>query len=606
MRVQICNRNPIVIQTNLNSKPKTRNGSKAMKEDKPDSSSPGYLRCRAEELLRKKKIKDVQKMTEEDVRAMAYELQVHQIELEMQNEELKRARQELEESRNKYLELYEFSPIGYFTLDKQGAILEVNLSGAALLGVERGSLVRRRFQLFVETDLRPDFNSFCNRMFGSDVKQTCELRLVKNDASPLYAYLEGIAMRDGEGNVKQCQIAVVDITKRKHAEEEQVRLKDELFHARNLASVGKLAGGVAHNFNNLLTVVMGYASLLATELKEDDPLREYAQKIIHSSQIAANLTQDLLAFSRKKPLNLQPVNMNKIIEDTEGILSKLLRENIKLGTALSDKDCVVMADSHQIMHVLMNLATNARDAMPNGGELKICTDSVGMDDVFIKAHGFGETGKYVLISISDTGVGMDGRTRLRVFEPFFTTKEVGRGTGLGLASVYGLVKQHNGYIEVESEAGNGTTFRIYLPLVTPRVSGIKTEAESMPKGGTETILLAEDEDDVRSLMKIALERNGYEVIEAVDGKEAVDKFVRDEDKIKFLLFDVIMPAKSGRQAYDEIKKIKPDLKAPVLFMTGYSDDVVRKGNIIDSGLDYILKPVSPIRLLEKVREVLDR
>ena len=413
-------------------------------------------------------------------------------------------------------------------------------------------------------------------------------------------------MRDGEGHVKQCQIAVVDITKRKHAEEEQVRLKDELFHARNLASVGKLAGGVAHNFNNLLTVVMGYASLLATELKEDDPLREYAQKIIHSSQIAANLTQDLLAFSRKKPLNLQPVNMNKIIEDTEGILSKLLRENIKLGTALSDKDCVVMADSHQIMHVLMNLATNARDAMPNGGELKICTDSVGMDDVFIKAHGFGETGKYVLISISDTGVGMDGRTRLRVFEPFFTTKEVGRGTGLGLASVYGLVKQHNGYIEVESEAGNGTTFRIYLPLVTPRVSGIKTEAESMPKGGTETILLAEDEDDVRSLMKIALERNGYEVIEAMDGKEAVDKFVRDEDKIKFLLFDVIMPAKSGRQAYDEIKKIKPDLKAPVLFMTGYSDDVVRKGNIIDSGLDYILKPVSPIRLLEKVREVLDR
>lgn len=577
-----------------------------MKEEKPKPGRFDELRRRAEERLKKKKTEDARDMTGTDAFAWVHELQVYQTELEMQNEELKRARQELEESRNKYLELYEFSPIGYFTLDKQGTILEVNLSGAALLGVERGSLVRRRFQLFVETDLRPDFNSFCNRMFGSDAKQTCELRLVKNDTSPLYAYLEGIVMRDGEGDVKQCQIAVVDITKRKHAEKEQVRLKDELFHARNLASVGKLAGGVAHNFNNLLTVVMGYASLLATELKEDDPLRAYAQKIIHSSQIAASLTQDLLAFSGKKPVNTQPVNMNGMIKETEGILSKLIRENIKFRTALSDKDCVVMADSYQIMHVLMNLATNARDAMPNGGELKICTDIVEMDDAFIKAHGFGETGKYVLISISDTGVGMDEETRLRIFEPFFTTKEVGRGTGLGLASVYGIVKQHNGYIEVESETGNGTTFRIYLPLATPQVPGIKTEAGAMPKGGTETVLLAEDEDDVRSLMKIVLERNGYEVIEAVDGKDAVDKFVRDEDKIQFLLFDVIMPAKSGRQAYDEIKKIKPDLKAPVLFMTGYSDDVVRKGNIIDSGLDYILKPVSAIRLLEKVREVLDK
>ena len=191
-------------------------------------------------------------------------------------------------------------------------------------------------------------------------------------------------------------IGCLSLTPNKHAEEEQVRLKDELFHARNLASVGKLAGGVAHNFNNLLTVVMGYASLLVVELKEGDPLREYAQKIINSSQIAAKLTQDLLAFSRKKPVNPQPVNMNGMIRDTEGILSRLLRENIELRTALSDEDCFVMADSHQIMQVLMNLATNARDAMPNGGSLKICTDIVEMDDAFIRAHGFGETGKYVL------------------------------------------------------------------------------------------------------------------------------------------------------------------------------------------------------------------
>ncbi len=571
-----------------------------MKDDKRKQDWLDELRRRAEELLGKKKGKD---MTGLDAFAWVHELQVHQTELEMQNEELKRSRLELEESRNKYLELYEFSPIGYFTLDKQGAILGVNLSGSILLGVARESLIRRRFQLFVETDLRPEFNAFCNRVFGSDVKQTCELRLVKNEASLLYTYLEGIAMHDGEGNVKQCQIAVVDITDRKRVEVEEAKLKDQLFQAQNLASVGILAGGVAHNFNNLLMVVMGYASLLLTELEEGGPLREYAQHIIDASKTAANLTKDLLAFSRKKPVNLQPVNVNNILKDAEGILSKLLRENINLKMAVTEKDCFVMTDGDQMMHVLMNLATNARDAMPNGGELKISTDVVEMDDAFVRALGFGKIGEYVLISFSDTGVGMDEDTRLRIFVPFFTTKEVGKGTGLGLAIVYGVVRQHHGYIDVESETGNGTTFRIYLPIAMP-AAGSKTDAETLPKVGTETVLLAEDGDAVRSLMKMVFEKNGYGVIEAVDGEDAVDKFRKNRDKIHFLLFDVIMPSKSGKQAYDEIKKMKPDIK--VIFMSGYTDDIISKRDIINGGLDYILKPVSPIKLLEKVREVLDR
>ncbi len=434
-----------------------------MKTPKPKTDWLDELRRRAEELLGKEKCKD---LTGADAFAWVHELQVHQTELEMQNEELKRSRLELEESRNKYLELYEFSPIGYFTLDKQSTILEVNLSGAALLGVERASLVRRRFQLFVETGSRSEFNTFCNRVFESDVKQTGELRLVKNEASPWYAYLEGVALRGGEVGVKQCQIAVIDITKQKHAQDEEARLKDQLSHAQKLASVGILAGGVAHNFNNLLMVVMGYATILQMELEKGGPLREYAQKIIHATQMAGNLSKDLLAFSRKKPVHLQTVNMNTIIKNTEDMLPKLMRENSKCKMALTEKECFVMADSDQIMHVLMNLATNARDAMPNGGELKICTDVVEMDDTFVKAHGFGTTGKYVLTSFSDTGVGMDENTRLRIFEPFFTTKEVGKGTGLGLATVYGIIKQHNGHIGVESKQGIGTTFRIYLPAVT--------------------------------------------------------------------------------------------------------------------------------------------
>ncbi len=434
-----------------------------MKDDKRKQDWLDELRRRAEETSGKEKGKD---LTGADAFALMHELQVHQTELEMQNEELKRSRQELEESRNKYLELYEFSPMGYFTLDKQSTILEVNLSGAALLGVERASLVRRRFQLFVEAGSRSEFNTFCNRVFESDVKQTSELRLVKNDASLWYAYLEGIAMRNGDGDVKQCQIAVIDITKQKRAQEEDARLKDQLSHAQKLASIGILAGGVAHNFNNLLMVVMGYASVLQWELNEGSPLMEHTQKIIHAAQMAGNLSKELLAFSRKKPSHLQSVNINKIIKDTEYLLVNLVRENSKLRTTFTEKDCFVVADSDQMMHVLMNLATNARDAMPNGGELKICTDVLEMDNAFIRAHGFGEIGKYVLISFSDTGLGMDEDTRLRIFEPFFTTKEVGKGTGLGLATVYGVVRQHNGYIDVESKKGIGTTFRIYLPAVT--------------------------------------------------------------------------------------------------------------------------------------------
>jgi len=257
------------------------------------------------------------------------------------------------------------------------------------------------------------------------------------------------------------------IIKRKQAERETEKLRDQLYHAQKLASVGKLAGGVAHNFNNLLTVVMGYASLLQTKLKDDDLLSEYAQKIISSSQTAANLTQDLLTFSTQKPIHPQPVNMHEIIKESKAILSKIIKENIELKTMFTDKDCIVMADSDQIKHVLINLTTNARDAMPEGGSLTISTDVIEIDDTFIKAHGYGEAGKYVLMSFSDTGTGMDEDTRLKIFDPFFTTKEIwrGRGTGLGLAIVYGLVKQHNGYIDVDSAPGKGATFKIYLPLI---------------------------------------------------------------------------------------------------------------------------------------------
>jgi PAS domain S-box-containing protein len=395
------------------------------------------------------------------------------------------------------------------------------------------------------------------------------------------------------------------IIRRIQAEEVRKKLQEQLYRSHNLASIGKLAGGVAHNFNNLLTVIMGYASLLNKELGEKNKLKDYVQKILKSSETAAGLTQDLLAFSRKQPISAKPVNVNEIIKQSEALLSKLIREDITLKTILTREDTTVMADVGQIEQALMNLATNARDAMPNGGNLTIHTDIMEIDDAFIRSHAYGSAGIYVRISVTDTGVGMDENTRMRVFEPFFTTKEVGKGTGLGLASVYGIVKQHGGYINAESEPAKGATFNIYLPR-------IKLEAEKgrggshtvLSVGGTETVLLAEDEPEVRELIKMVFERAGYTVIAAVDGEDALNKFGENKDDIDLLVLDVIMPRKNGKEAYEAIRKVMPAMK--VLFITGYGNDIISKMDIQKGKFDYLMKPVSPVELLRKVREVLER
>ncbi|HHT9138426.1 MAG TPA: GAF domain-containing protein [Candidatus Wunengus sp. YC60] len=389
---------------------------------------------------------------------------------------------------------------------------------------------------------------------------------------------------------------------RKQTEEEKSRLREQLFHSQKLESVGTLAGGIAHDFNNMLTAIIGYGNLLQMEMKEVDPPREYVQKILKSAEKAANLTKGLLAFSRKQPTNLAPVNVNDIVKEVESLLSMVIREDIKFKTALTDKECIVMADDGQMEQVLMNLATNARDAMPAGGELTILTDVVEFDNKFIKAHGFGEIGRYAMISVSDTGGGMDEQTRERIFDPFFTTKEVGKGTGLGLAIVYGIINQHKGYISVDSEVGKGSTFIVYLPLIKSEIRKREREVRTAFKGGTETILVAEDGEEVRSLIKLILEGHGYRVIEAVDGKDAVNKFKENKDKIHLLLFDVIMPGMNGKESYDAIRQIKPDIKA--LFTSGYSREVIMK-DMFKAGSDFISKPVLPTELLKKVREALD-
>jgi CheY-like chemotaxis protein len=317
------------------------------------------------------------------------------------------------------------------------------------------------------------------------------------------------------------------------------------------------------------------------------------------------LTRRLLAFSRRQIISPKAVDPNNIIKRMEGLLFRVIGEDIELQTILVPGVLKVIADPGQIEQVLMNLAANARDAMPDGGTLTVTTEVVDLDSEFIKMHGYGKVGRYVLIVIQDTGHGMDEKTRERIFEPFFTTKEVGRGTGLGLAMVYGIVKQHEGYINVYSETGKGTAFKIYLPVIKSAVEEEELPLpDSLPKRGTETILIAEDDAGVRKITRDILERAGYTVIEAVDGQEAVDIFILNKDRIHLLLIDVIMPRKSGKDVYEEIKKIEPEIK--MLFISGYTANTVHRKGVLEEGKHFIQKPILSDNLLKKIRAVLDQ
>ena len=395
-----------------------------------------------------------------------------------------------------------------------------------------------------------------------------------------------------------------NLIQRKHAEEERVKLEAQLRHIQKLEAIGQLAGGVAHDFNNLLTAIIGNATLLQMKMDRDSKLFSYAQEILATSERGANLTKGLLAFSRKQAIDVKPVGLNNIIKSIEKLITRLIGEDIELKVKLSDKEIIVVADSGQIEQVLMNLATNARDAMPDGGFLSITTDLINLDDSFIRAHAYGSPGRYALITVTDTGMGMDEETKEKIFEPFFTTKEVGKGTGLGLSIVYGIVKQHQGYINVYSELSKGTTFKIYLPIIEVEAKGIEVREAPAQIRGTETVLIAEDEADVRRFTKAFLEEFGYKVIEAVDGEDAVNKFKENRGKIKLLILDVIMPKKHGKEAYDEIKMLQPDIK--VIFASGYTDDIIYRKGILEQGLGFVSKPFIPTKLLKKVREALDK
>ncbi|MBU5636303.1 response regulator [Geomonas sp. Red69] len=384
---------------------------------------------------------------------------------------------------------------------------------------------------------------------------------------------------------------------------ERMKLEEQLRHSQKLEAVGVLAGGVAHDFNNILTVIGGYCELLKLDLAEGSPVRDKVMQISAAADRAANLTRSLLAFSRKGEVKAAPANLNDIVRGVEKFLRRIIGEDIALTTSLAEGSLWAIVDSGQIEQVLMNLAANARDAMPKGGKLFVETERQEIDQAFVHAHGFGTPGQYALLTLSDTGEGMDEATRKKIFDPFFTTKVVGKGTGLGLAIVYGIVTQHKGFVNVYSEPGIGSTFRIYLPAISaaePEKSLPSVEPEVR---GTETILVAEDDLHVLDLVASILRQYGYDIIHAANGLEAVQRF-KENPQIKLVLMDIIMPVMNGKEAAETIREYRPD--ARILFTSGYTADIIRSRSDLDEGAELVMKPVKPMVLLKKIREMLDR
>jgi signal transduction histidine kinase/CheY-like chemotaxis protein len=405
-----------------------------------------------------------------------------------------------------------------------------------------------------------------------------------------------VPLKSAAGEVMALLGVTRDITERK-------KLEEQLRHAQKLEAVGTLTGGIAHDFNNILTSIIGYTDLLSMSITENDQTRGFLDQIFAASRRAANLTQNLLAFSRKQITSPGPVNINESIRTVENMLHRLIGEEIELRTSLSDAELTILADAGQMEQVLMNLAVNARDAMPGGGTLLITTSVAELDDHYIAHNGYGKAGTYVVVTVKDSGSGMDARTKRRIFEPFFTTKEMGKGTGLGLSIVHGIVKQHNGYIDCESEPGKGTTFTIYFPLNSARTEQAVPARPAQLRGGTETVLVTDDDEGVRRITRTMLEHLGYTVLIAADGEDAVEVFTDHRDRIDLLLLDVIMPKKNGKQVYDEVRKIRPGVKT--LFTSGYTADVISSKGMLEEGMHFIAKPASLRELSQKIRDVLD-
>ena len=451
----------------------------------------------------------------------------------------------------------------------------------------------------IHPDDRPLVEEAAKEARGGGLGRTIQYRLRHKDGSWRILESRSSAVLNAQGEVEKFVIVNRDVSERKNLEE-------QFRQAQKMEAVGRLSGGVAHDFNNLLGVIIGYSEFLQERLDPANDLRSSVDEILSAGKRAASLTRQLLAFSRQQVLDPKVLDLNGAVTDMYKLLRRLIGEDIELTTLLSPDLGRVKADQGQLEQVILNLAVNARDAMPHGGKLIIQTQNFVMDEAFVRQYPYPvQPGPYVRLTVSDSGIGMDAETKARAFEPFFTTKEKGKGTGLGLSTVYGVVKQSGGYIDILSAPGAGTTFKIYLPCVNEAMKAeVITKDGNRSFEGRETILLAEDETSLRTLTRNTLELFGYTVLEAKDGIEALNVSDRHSGGIDLLLTDVVMPGMDGRSLAHELTRRRPEVK--VVFMSGYTGQTVGAQGPIDPGSAFLSKPFTRDALTRKIREVLDR
>ncbi len=511
----------------------------------------------------------------------------------------------LRERERRYRELFDEAPVGYHEVDKNGIIVRVNKTEAEMLGYEPRELLNRPVWEIIKQE---GIREITLAKLSGDLKPALgyEGLFVRKDGSSIPVLVDDRLILDSNGNITGMRVTIHDISRLKELERQREELERQLRQAQKMEAVGQLAGGIAHDFNNILTAITGYTSLAAMKVERGSAVAHHLEEINKAAHRAADLTQRLLAFGRKQIMDVKVLDLNYVIKNLDGMIRRVLREDIELEILYHSSPLKVKADPTQLELVIINLVTNAKDAMPNGGTLTIELSLAELDDAYIKTHLGARPGTYALITVSDTGIGMSEEVKERIFEPFFTTKEKGKGTGLGLSMVYGIVKQSGGYIWVYSEPGKGTSFKIYLPLVEDALEGsieIKRHGHELPTG-IETLLVVEDQEGVLDFVTSALEMLGYKVIAARSGKDALKSCQGHQGPIHLIITDVVMPGMNGKELVDRLKVLYPRLKS--IFMSGYTENAIVHHGVLEPGLHFLQKPFTLEALANKVRQVLDQ
>lgn len=563
-----------------------------MKDNKDSNKRFHKLRKEAERLLAEK-AGNIENIAGADVKELIEELYIHQIELEMQNEDLIKTRQALEVSNSNYLDLYNCAPVGYFSCNKEGKIVEVNRTAAELLGTRKDALLDTSFARFSAPAYRDVFYLHTQQVLKQSGKQTCEMELLRNDDSSMYVRLESTAVQDKQGDIQYIRTALIDISELKKVQEERLKLEQQVQHTQKLESLGILAGGIAHDFNNILTVIIGNANLAKRNLQPGSPLWKKIEKIEVSAERAHELSQQMLAYSGKGKFIISAANLNDVVQDMGQILKSSISKKAALVFNQEENLPDIEADVTQIRQIIMNLITNASEAIEDTpGTITISTGVLDENAIHkaedSQLYELLEDCDHVFLEVHDTGCGMDKETLAKIFDPFFTTKFTGRG--LGLSAVQGILRGHHGIMKVESEPGIGTTFRLLFPARETAREPVEIEKKDITSEwhASGTILLVDDEEMVLDVAKEMLEEIGFHVLTAANGHEAVQVFKELHKEIHCVLLDLTMPQMDGRDTLIEFKKLDKDI--PVILSSGFSEQEIKDRMGTERPVDFIQKP----------------